>query len=306
MDKFKSLLIFIETAQSNSFAEAARKLNLSPSAVSKAIARLEASSDIVLFKRSSRYIRLTEEGQIYYDRYCQLIDQSAQIEASIRDARAAPTGTLRLSLVPEFSKRYIIPQLAKFRQQFPAIKLIISFSNQAIDPMQAQFDLALRSGIVQDDRLTQHPIGQFRKITCASPHYLKQHGTPKTPTDLQNHSCVQFVCASSQEIQAWQFDGDHKLKKCQLTHTPLFDHFDAVIQSAINDYGIIQAPDYLVKPFIQRRELVEILAPYARSTLIPLSIIYPCKEYLPGRLSAFIQFIERLTASLRESQILAA
>jgi LysR family transcriptional regulator, regulator for bpeEF and oprC len=306
MDKFKSLVIFMETAKSESFADAARRLDLSSSAVSKAISRLESSIQVKLFQRSSRSLQLTTAGRDYYNRHCQLFKQIAEIDESIRDTHTDLSGALRIRLAPGFSQIYIIPQLTQFRQEFPKIQLNISFGSHIADLVRDKIDLMLFTGNLSDSRFIRQPIGCFQKITCAAPDYLQRYSTPQNIENLCRHQCLFLVDCDTQQIQSWQFKDNGRNVPYENTPSMTFDRIESIVQAAISGCGIVQAPSYLVQPAIDQGQLVPILQSFMSESILSLSLIYPARIHQSKSLMVWIKFIEAIADSLKQTNILLA
>jgi LysR family transcriptional regulator, regulator for bpeEF and oprC len=306
MDKFKSLAIFMETARSESFADAARRLDLSSSAVSKAISRLESSIQVKLFQRSSRRLQLTAAGRDYYNRHCQLFKQIAEIEESVRDTHTDLAGALRIRLAPGFSQIYVIPHLTQFRREFPKIQLNISFGSHIADLVRDKIDLMLSTSSLSDSRFIRQPIGYFRKITCAAPTYLQRYSTPQNIENLCHHQCLFLVDFDTQKIQSWQFEDNGRNIPYENTPSMTFDRIESIVQAAISGCGIVQAPSYLVQPAIDQGQLVPILQSFMSERILSLSLIYPAKIHQSASLTVWIKFIEAIADSLKQTNILLA
>ena len=192
MDKLKSLMIFMRSAQHGSFSEAARQLGMAPSAVSRAVLRLEDDLGVRLLQRTTRSLTLTEAGNRFYERCQQILDDLEAAELEIKQAQSMPIGILRLDLSFTFGKLHIAPALLQFAAQYPELHLNVSFNDRLIDLIEEGVDATVRIGLSTDSRLAMHHLATARYITCASPKYLAQHGTPTTPTELLHHRCVNF------------------------------------------------------------------------------------------------------------------
>ncbi len=193
MDKLKSLMIFMRSAQCGSFSEAARQLGMAPSAVSRAVLRLEDELGVRLLQRTTRSLTLTEEGKRFYQRCQQILNDLEEAELEVKQSQAMPIGTLRVDLSFTFGKLHIAPVLLQFAAQYPKLKLNVSFNDRLIDLIEEGIDATVRIGMSSDSSLIMHHLATARYVTCASPQYLAQYGTPTTLTELLQHRCVNFI-----------------------------------------------------------------------------------------------------------------
>jgi LysR family transcriptional regulator, regulator for bpeEF and oprC len=296
MDKFKALQIFVVTAQSDSFAAAADKLNLAPSSISKAIARLEDEIQTPLFYRTARSLKLTEIGHLYYDRHCQILNQIEQLDHEIRDRHTtSPKGLLRLGLTAELSQRYILPELHRFTSQYPHITLNISVTNQLLHPLRDNIDAILISGNIPNDGLTYHEILCYQSITCAAPSYLQQHGMPTTLEELMQHQCITFLNPSTAKPLPWTFQTDRAIEIYPEKMPLAFDQYDLIIQAALQSYGIIQIPKHLIPREIHSRQLLPILCNITTPENKPIALAYPAHSKALHHLQIFVHFLKSLS-----------
>ncbi|MGH2413552.1 MAG: LysR family transcriptional regulator, partial [Microcystaceae cyanobacterium] len=193
MDKLKSLMIFLRFAQCGSFSEAARQLGMAPSAVSRAVLRLEDELGVRLLERTTRSLTLTEDGNRFYQRSQQILSDLEEAELEVKQSQSMPNETLRLDLSFVFGKMHIAPALLQFAAQYPELNLNVSFNDRLIDLIEEGVDATVRIGMGSESRLIKHHLATARYTTCASPQYLAQYGAPTTPAELLQHRCVNFI-----------------------------------------------------------------------------------------------------------------
>lgn len=204
-DPFTGLTAFITAAQWNSFSVAARKLGLTPSAVSKSVSRLEASLGVRLFHRSPRVVTLTPAGQAYYDECSPLFQQASDARAMVTGRAESSLGKLRVCLPVSFGLQRLAGQLPQWQQDHPDTQLEIILSDRNVDLVQERFDLAVRFHDVPDSRLIARALKPPRFLTVASPGYLAGGGTPQTPRDLADHNCLAYLDSQTGVARPWRF-----------------------------------------------------------------------------------------------------
>jgi LysR family transcriptional regulator, regulator for bpeEF and oprC len=303
MDKLKSLIIFLRSAQFQSFSEAARQLSMSPSAVSRAVARLEDDLGIRLLQRTTRSLTLTEDGTKYYQRCQQILDELEAVELEVKQSQSQPKGILRLNFSIAIGKMYIAPRLAQLATRYPELAFEVSFSDRMSDIIEEGIDATVRVGTGSDSRLMMQVLGMAYPITCAAPSYLKQAGIPQTPEEIAAHRCVNFVLPQSGREISWKFDRDGTAVTLPVQSYLQFDYAEALLEASIAGAGIIQAPKYIVARAIQQGQLQLILASYAAQERTTIAIVYPQKKYLAAKVRVFIEFMIALMDDLKRDGI---
>jgi LysR family transcriptional regulator, regulator for bpeEF and oprC len=303
MDKLKSLMIFLRSAQLQSFSEAARQLSMSPSAVSRAVARLEDDLGIRLLQRTTRSLTLTEDGTKFYQRCQQIVDELEAVELEVKQSQSKPKGTLRLNFSIAFGKMYIAPRLAELAQQYPDLVFNVSFSDRMSDLIEEGIDATVRVGTGSDSRLAMQVLGKTCSITCAAPSYLQQVGVPQTPEAIADHRCVNFILPQSGREISWKFEQDGVAMLLPIVSYLQFDYAEALLVAAIGGAGIIQAPKFIVAEAIAQGKLQPILTNYAAKEPTVIAIVYPQKKYLSAKVRVFIEFMTGLMGDLRRDGI---
>jgi LysR family transcriptional regulator, regulator for bpeEF and oprC len=304
MDKLKSLIIFLRSAQYQSFSEAARQLSMSPSAVSRAVARLEEDLGIRLLQRTTRSLTLTEDGEKFHQRCQQILDELEVVELEVKQSQSKPKGTLRLNFSIAFGKMYIAPRLAELAAQYPELAFNVSFSDRMSDIIEEGIDATVRIGSGSDSRLAMQVLGKTYPVTCAAPSYLKQAGIPKTPEAIAQYRCVNFVLPQSGREINWKFEAQGKPLILPVQSYLQFDYAEALLETAIAGAGIIQAPRYIVAEAIRQDKLQPILVNYASKEETIITIVYPQKKYLSAKVRVFIDFMTVIVADLKQDGIM--
>lgn len=303
MDKLKSLMIFMRSAQSGSFSQAARQLGMTPSAVSRAVLRLEDDLGVRLLQRTTRSLTLTETGNRFYQRCQQLLDDLEAAELEVKQSQAMPRGTLRLDLSFTFGKLHIAPALLKFTAHYPELHLNVSFNDRLIDLVESGIDATVRIGLSTDSRLIMHHLATARYITCAAPQYLAQYGTPTVPTELLQHRCVNFVFPQTRQEPTWKFEQDGRLIDLTVDSYLQFDNSEVILETVIAGAGVAQLPKFIAANAIARGNLTLILQSYIPEVGLPIAVLYPQKRYLSAKVRVFVEFMTELTAALKRADV---
>ncbi|MGV2863442.1 LysR family transcriptional regulator [Achromobacter sp. AGC39] len=248
MDSLSGIGVFVLVAQAGSFAEAGRALGVSPSAVGKSIARMEARLKVRLFHRSTRQLALTPEGEKFLDRCRRILAEVEAAELELSAASHAPQGKLRVSL-PRYSGLFDI-SIASFMRQYPDVELDLDFTDRMVDVIGEGYDAAVRTGEMDDSGLKRRRLGPFRRVLAASPHYLRQHGTPKRAADLLGHACLHYRYPATGRLEKWPFKLGPDAQAPELPLTLVCNSVEMRIALAVGGQGIACLPDFTI-----RREL---------------------------------------------------
>ncbi|BAZ11585.1 transcriptional regulator LysR family protein [Calothrix sp. NIES-4071] len=302
MDKFNDINIFVRSAQTRSFSVAAQQLGMSPSAVSKAVMRLEESLGIRLMNRTTRKITLTDDGAAFYERCRQILGELEEAELELKRAQSTPTGTLRIDLTTELGQLHIIPALPQFIKRYPDLKLNISLSNRMADVIEEGIDAVVRIGVGRDSSLIMYGLGTARLIVCAAPNYLKRHGIPQTLEELQHHNCISFVSPWTGRVFDWQFQDDGQQISIPVEGNLCLNNGKSLLDVALAGVGLVQVYNYIAGEAIATGKLKPVLENYAVPGS-PISVIYPQKRYLSAKIRAFIDFMSELMKQLRQQKI---
>lgn len=288
MDSLTALTSFIRTAETLSFVQAAQLLGISASAVGKNVARLEQQLGVRLLNRSTRSVSLTVEGALLLARSRPILEQLRDVEAEITQAVAHPSGKLHVSL-PVVGYRLITPLLPLFSQLYPDIELDFDFSDRLVNVIDEGFDVAIRSGEMQDSRLQARALGPFRFVLCASPGYLALQGTPSCSDELVDHHCILFRFPATGLIQNWELADLRVTGDFHPAHCLTVNNIEAMVQSTLAGMGISYVPDFVVGDLLAQGALVEVL-PGNCIRESGFSAIWPGR-YLSPRVRCFIDFL---------------
>ena len=293
MDRLNGLMAFVRTADLGSFVAAARVLGISASAVGKSVANLERELGVRLFQRSTRRIRLTEEGQFFHERCRRIIDDLDDAHAMLSHTLQAPRGRLRVS-VPIVSYHFLLPILPEFMARHPDVELDIDFNDRIVDLIDEGIDVAIRSGNLPDSRLMTRPLAPYRLLLCAAPTYLERHGVPARPRDLDQHLAIRFRFPNSRKLQTWPLLLPTGEAEPRLRDTLVCNNMEALRGAAIGGLGIGCMPDFLAREPLGEGKLQTILLDHVDGPAW-FHLLWPSNRQLSPKVRAFIDFLgERL------------
>jgi DNA-binding transcriptional LysR family regulator len=285
MASLELIVSFASAARHASFANAARELGLSPSAIAKNVARLESQLGVRLFHRTTRRVTLSPDGEDLYTRCQRILQEVESLDAAAAGARSGPRGTLRIDMPVTYGRQVVLPVLTRLRARYPDLKIDARFSDQVIDIIKEGLDAAVRIGPLADSRLVGRMFDQQVIWTCASPAYLKRHGKPESPDQLSAHTCLLFRLPSSGRDRPWQFRVANREISLTLESGVRLGDGEALVQAAAAGLGLIQVPSYMAEREVKRGELAEILQ-RDRPAPLPISLIYPSHRHIPLRVRA--------------------
>lgn len=285
LGNFNDIATFVSVVKAGSFTSAGQQLGITRSAVGKIIARLEARLQVRLLHRTPQSLGLTDDGEVFFARCTQLLDELEETETAMAARSATPTGTVRISLPIALGHSQVLPVIAAFLAHWPAVTAEVSFSDRFVDLVDEGFDIAIRVGEPKpDSRLIARTVATQQLLTCAAPAYLARHGVPATPSDLAGHQCLQFVSGGRPE--AWSFTGiDQAL--ANLGGRVRMDSAEALVTAAVSGMGVIHLPSYLLAQHLGEGRLQPLLQPFAPEPL-PIRAVYPTRRHLTPKVRLFI------------------
>jgi DNA-binding transcriptional LysR family regulator len=287
MERSGEMEVFARVVQEGAFSVAARSLELSPSAVSKLIARLEKRLGARLLTRTTRALTLTEEGEAYYQSVQRILQ--ALDEADRHVSGDAVRGRLRINASIPFGTMYIAPLIPDFLALHPALSIDLSLTDDVIDLMAQRADVAIRMGNLPNSGLIARKLAESRRVICAAPSYLARKGIPQTPTDLRHHDCVTFNFKRLQS--SWPFRADGRDFELSVTGNLQVNNGETMRQMALRGAGIARLGQFHVADDIRAGALVPILETYNPGDLELISAVYVGGGQLPQRVRSFIDYL---------------
>lgn len=288
------LEVFLAAADAMSFSTAARGMGLTPAGVSRAIGKLEENLGVALFARTTRSVRLTEEGQLLYERAAETMGSLREVEDILQGRQSEPKGALRISVPSTYGHFRLIRALPAFAKKHPGLALQVSIANRNINLIDDGFDAAVRLGELSDSRMISRRLEDAAVGLYAAPSYLKSRSTPKTIADLKSHACIPFVLPSTGKPIPWLYrhkgiDGEWVPKG----QTQFEDDVLGCLNYAIGGGGICQMLSFTAEEAVARGELVPVLEKFSGRTR-PFSLIYRKNTRLSAKINALSAFLTGL------------
>lgn len=289
MDRFLEMQTFNAVVEAGSFVKAADALAMSKAAVSRYIVDMEARLGVRLLHRTTRRLSLTDEGQIFYVRSKELLAELAEAEDEITSRSGAASGLLRVNAPFTFGVLHLAPLWGAFRAQHPKVKLDVTLADRLVDLVDEGYDVAIRIANLENSSLVSKRLATTRMVLCASPQYLKQHGTPKHPGELADHAVISYSYWSTKD--EWHFTGPLleavSVKTNPCIHT---NNGDTCRAAALAGQGIILQPSFLVGDDLAAGTLVELM-PEFRSLELGIYAVYPTRKHVSPKVRALLDFL---------------
>ena len=289
-NRFGDIETFLAVAHGGSLASAAKALRLTPSAVSRSIARLEQRLGVTLMRRTTRSLALTAEGLAYRDRMGVLLADIETVEAGLGQEQQGPRGLLRINASPSIGTMGLLPILPRFMARYPEVIVDLALSDTIVDLVEERADIAIRIGPLRDMRLRAKKLGHSHMVLVASPDYLARHGVPRSPGDLDAHDCLRFSFRRS--VDSWPFRVGKKI-----VHLPVQGRFfgnsgEVVRQMAVAGGGIARHGQFHVAADLKAGRLVEVLPDFNPGDGEDIHALYAPEDRAAARIRAFLDFLE--------------
>jgi DNA-binding transcriptional LysR family regulator len=288
--KLGAIEIFCRAAEALNFSTAASGTGTTPSAVSKAVRRLEDQVGVRLFDRTTRAIRLTPEGASYYASCMEALEKIQRAEAGLTQNRERPRGTLAISMPPSFGIVDFIPRLRTYLERYPQdFRMRARLTNSISAFVRDEVDVAIRIGKVPDSRVVAVHLFDSQAKVVASPAYLARRGIPRRPEDLGAHSCIELLLPDTSRPVPWEFKRGSRKFRIAVPSVLSLDHPLAVVSAAVAGCGLARLLDFSVAQEIAAGHLVEVLGAF-HSPPTPVSIVYPSRRHISAKVRSFVDF----------------
>ncbi|MFC0709964.1 LysR family transcriptional regulator [Azorhizophilus paspali] len=288
MDSLNGLVVFVQVAETRSFVAAGRLLGVSASAVGKSVARLEEKLGVRLFHRSTRSITLTAEGTLFLERSRRILAEIEAAELELSQATAVPRGRLRVSL-PLVSS-LVLPVLCEFMREYPEIELDLDFTDRMVDVVEEGFDAVVRTGEPADSRLSARRLGTFQMRLVASPDYLTRRGTPVTPSDLHQHTCLHYRFPNSGKLETWALRQTPGEPELQLPTSMICNNIETRVCFALQGLGVAYLPDFAIREPLANGRLVPILTDRVERSGV-FHVLWPGSKHPSPKVRALVDFL---------------
>ena len=286
-----SIELFCLAAETGSFTAAANLAGVTPAAVSRSVARLEERLGVRLFVRTTRQMRLTDSGRLYYQQCRQALTQLVDAEREVTGQQSQPSGLLRISVPTPYAHYRLLPKLPAFRRLFPDVQVDVHISNRNIDFADDGFDLAIRGKAPTDSGLIARTLEEAELVVVATPEYLREAGTPTSLEALAQHDCIQYQLPSSGRNLPWAFQRDGQWVELETSgNCACLDDYLGAVTLVKHGAGLMQTYRFTVQQALERGELCEVLSAFGGARR-PFILLYPHARHVPQRVRAFIDFI---------------
>lgn len=281
--------IFARVARTGNMSMAGREIGLSPAVVSKRISLLEDRLGARLFQRTTRQLTLTETGEGYFKRVIDILSLVEEAEDYVSRRNTKPRGVIKISAPTSFNRQHISPHLPGFLARYPDIEIDMQLTDHFVDIIREGFDLAIRIGELEDSSLVARKLAKEVRVICAAPAYLKAAGTPASLAELDAHNCL---VAGAQDV--WRLDGPGGASDIRVKGNMRSNSAEFVRGALMQGLGLALRATWDVGAEIERGELVVVLPEYTGSSKNAIYAVYPCREFMPAKVNAFIDYFADL------------
>lgn len=300
LDSLSGITAFVQVAETRSFTEAGRLLEISSSAVGKSVARMEERLGVRLFHRSTRSVTLTAEGELFLERCKRIIQEAEQAEIELSQLAEAPRGKLRIS-VP-LQNTLIFPLLAGFMQAYPQIELDVDLSDRMVDIVEEGFDAVIRTGQPSDSRLMSRKLGEYKLELVASPAYLARHGRPTHPDQLRNHACLMHKFPASGALERWPVRAEDAESDPELDKVITCTTTDALAHLALEGLGIACLADFSTIDALREGKLEKLLPEFTEHRG-SLWMLWPSSRNATPKLRVLIDYFKEHIAAVPQPDL---
>ncbi len=288
MDRFQLMNVFVAVAEESGFAAGARRLRMSPPAVTRAVAALEQRLKVKLLNRTTRYVRTTEVGQRYLDDARRILAEADEADEAAAGVNAAPRGHLAVTAPVLFGRMFVMPVVVEYLNRYPDTAVSAVLLDRVVNLIEEGVDVGIRIGELPDSNLQATAVGSVRLVVCASKEYLRRHGVPRRPEEVLQHSII-ASSAGSASI-SWRFGGRVLRIEPRLTVTTN----DGAIEAALRGFGITRMLSYQVSPYVLAGDLRIILEEHEPAPR-PINIVHREGRHASAKVRAFVDLMaERL------------
>ena len=280
--------LFVEVVNCGGFTAAANKIGLSRAQVSKSIMQLEQYLGSRLLNRTTRRVSLTETGRIYFERCSAILYEIEEIEAIAGEQTGEPRGRLTLSAPTSFGILHLREAIPAYLKKFPEVQISLNLADRFIDVVAEGFDLVIRIAALEDSSLVARRIAPCKRVLCAAPAYLEQHGEPRVPQDLSIHHCL--VYSNELRPDTWHLQGPNGSEAVRVNGPVCADNGDILKAAAVAGLGVTLLPTFMVGDEINSGELQQVLADF-NPPEISIHAVFPSRRYLSSKVRSFIDFL---------------
>ena len=294
MDRFHLMAVFVAVAEEEGFAAAARRLRMSPPAVTRAIACLEERLGVRLLTRTTRLVRTTDAGARYLDDARRILLEADEADEAAAGINARPRGNLAVTAPVLFGKIYVMPVITAYQTTYQETTVSALFIDRVVNLAEEGLDVGVRIGPLPDSSLRAIRVGQVRRVVCASPAYLKQHGSPKSPADLARHPIIAATSVSAGS--EWAFTKGKEKIGVRLSPRILVNTNEGALEAAKSGFGLTRLISYQVANELADGTLKTVLTEFEEASL-PVHVIHREGRHGSAKVRSFVDLaVERLRA----------
>ncbi|MFY3744342.1 LysR family transcriptional regulator [Anaeromyxobacter sp. Red801] len=291
-----SLQLFAATVDAGSFAAAARRLRLSPSAVSRRVAQLERALGVPLLARTTRALSLTDDGRAFHDRCQRILEELREAEDAIARSAARPSGLLRVDAPVALGRTVIAPTLPRLLERHPDLRIALTLRNTFVDPVAEGIDVTVRMGRLSDSTLIARRLGERRILACAAPAYLRRHGRPRAPRDLARHACLGYLHQGRPD--PFRFVAGEGTFDVEVDGPFHSDDAEALRDAAVAGTGIVALFDFVVAGALASGALVPVLEDHPLEAR-PVHALYAPNRHLLPKVRVFLDHLSEVLEGKR-------
>ena len=298
MDRLHLMTVFVAVAEAESFAGGARRLGMSPPAVTRAMAALEARLGVKLLNRTTRFVRTTEAGQRYLEDARRLLSEVDEAEEAAAGINAEPRGQLAITAPVLFGKLFVLPGIVDYLRRYPAMEVSALFLDRVVNLLEEGLDVGVRLGELPDSSLKAIRVGSVRRVLCASPDYLEKHGTPTALAALPGHTLI--AAAAVSPTNEWKFGRGSDLSSVRVKPRLTVSNNDTALEATLQGFGITRLLSYQVAAPVAAGQLKILLSAFEPAPM-PIQVLHREGRYASAKVRSFVNLI---VARLREDSAL--
>jgi len=291
MNLLDAMQIYLRVAELESFTRAAESMGHPKASISTAVQQLENRLGTRLLHRTTRKVQVTQDGRTFYERSKDLLSDIDELQSMFLQGPLALSGRMRVDMPVGIANNIILPALPDFLRTHPQLEIELSSTDGRVDLVREGFDCVLRIGTLTDSTLIARNLGHLRQVTCASPAYLAEFGTPQTLDDLKQHRLIHYAPALGSKSNGFEYQQADGAVNFMPMHSMLtVNNTEAYRTACLAGLGLIQVPQIGVSSLLESKELIEIM-PEQRAAAMPVSLLYANRRHLPRRTQVLMDWI---------------
>ena len=297
MDQIQTMRVFARVVEAGTFTKAADSLGLPKGTVTKLVQHLEARLRVKLLNRTTRRVTVTPDGAAYFERTARLLADLDELEASMANAQATPSGRLRVDVGSSVARLLIIPALSTFYDKYPDIQLDLGVSDRPVDLITDNVDCVIRGGELSEQSLVARRIANLSFLSVATPDYLRRHGTPQHPNELEQpgHNLVRYFSPRTGRLMGHDFSKDGERIELSGPYRVAVNESNAYLEAALAGLGVAQLVTFMAEPYLANGQLVQVL-PDWKIEPVPVYVVYPPNRHLSAKVRSFVDWAADLFA----------